>query len=158
MNELVYRPFTEADIPAARALMRKGYAFIAQYEGFTPEQIERSMATRHSEEAWRDYVATYEHRGVWLGGELVALGVLREDEGRFLYVDPAMHGRGIGRRMMQWAFERVLEKGYACMRITAWRSGMPYYFRYGFQVTSEEKVPQGPLKGHPYVWMERELP
>ncbi len=97
-RKTVYRPLTEADIPDIRALMRTGYAFVAQCEDFTPEQLEGAMATRDSEAAWRDYVRTHKHRGAWLEGILMGVCILHADERIFLYVPPTLHSWGIGRK------------------------------------------------------------
>lgn len=157
MHGIKLRSFTHDDIPQARALMRLGYEFVAREEGFTSEQIEAAMAGRHSEEAWQEYIDTHTHLGAWLGEELAALGVLRGNEGRFLYVHPRSHGQGLGRTLLEWAEETIRAAGHTCVCITAWPSGAPYYERFGYRIVENCCVQEGPMAGRMYVRMEKGL-
>jgi len=153
----VQRPLTQADIPAVRGLMQAGYAYVGQSAGFTARQIEGAMARRHSAAAWGDYLQTYTHCGVWQDVELLAVCAVHEDEGCFLYVQPAAHGRGIGTALLRWAARQIRDGGHAHMRLSAWPSGIAYYQRFGFCVIEWCAVPEGPMAGHPYARMACDL-
>jgi hypothetical protein len=58
-------------------------------------------------------------------------------------VDAAMRGRGIGRRLMHFALQAVVE-GRAC-RLVATQEGLPLYGKLGFRVVGEISQHQGTL-------------
>jgi ribosomal protein S18 acetylase RimI-like enzyme len=88
-----------------------------------------------------------------VGKMLAAVYVeLRGDRGYFgmLAVDPAMQGRGLGRKMIEAAEDHCRNVGcrYMDIRVLSARQGLPSYYRqFGYEVTGKEEFrPSRPLK------------
>ncbi|HHT27884.1 MAG TPA: GNAT family N-acetyltransferase [Firmicutes bacterium] len=60
-----------------------------------------------------------------------------------LAVLPAHRGKGWGGRLLQAALEQARKQGYAQVKIHAQVHAVPFYKRYGFQVTSKEFLEAG---------------
>ncbi len=75
-----------------------------------------------------------------------------------LYVDPDLHGKGLGKLLLHEVFKRVKEKGGDIVELNVNRHNKAkgFYEKFGFKVNREEDIPIGKYWMNDYV-MEREL-
>jgi len=123
---VVIRPYVPADQPAVLALFRKNTP-----AWFSPE--EEADLTHYLEHEREEYfVAEVDHQLVGCGG------INFTDEGTVArlswdMVDPAHHGTGIGRQLVQWRLKAIRVRP-EIHRIIVRTSQMasPFYARLGF--------------------------
>jgi len=106
-----------------------------------------SNEVRFVEDAWPD---TF-HLGMQAGapeGQLVAVATLlprptpwreraRAVQLRGMAVDPTWQGRGVGRRLLEHAMDRLRAQGYTVLWANARDTAIPFYERLGLEVVGE---------------------
>ena len=95
-----------------------------------------------------------------IGRKLVGVGVIgrRREAGHIdlLFVEKAMHGRGIGRGLVERLLRIARQNNPADERVTvnATRFALPFYSRVGFKPTGEERVMGGIIATPMEIWFE----
>jgi GNAT superfamily N-acetyltransferase len=135
-NQTSLRRATQADGDAIAALTEAAYAKYIPLIGRQPQPMTadyRQMAAEHP--IWLLY----------LGDELAGLLVLEfEAESALIYsvaVRPDLQGRGLGRRLLEWAEEQALRAGYRKIRLYTnehFVRNIELYRRVGYQETGRE--------------------
>ena len=141
----VYRPARAGEETAVSNLVARSFnEFIAP--DFSEEGIEeffkyanpRSLARRSGN---NHFVLVAE-----IEGEISGMIEIREmNHISMLFVDKALHGKGIGRELFQLALERIKSEEFLPESVTVHSSrfAVPFYERLGFTKTSEEKIVNG---------------
>lgn len=86
----------------------------------TPENLEVNLSEK--------YALVLKRRG-----EVVATGALNGSEIVTVFVKPELHGRGIGRKIMQALEKRALELGYESVEIHSSITAVEFYEKQGYQ-------------------------
>jgi diamine N-acetyltransferase len=142
------RPAELSDVPALASLTAR--VFAATYgAALRPEARERYLALRCApEQMSAELRAPCQSTFVaWVAGQLLGYGVLapspppacvvgpRPLELRTLYVDPAQHGRGIGRTLLAHSAQIAAQQGYGTLWLCVWEQNArarAFYARAGF--------------------------
>lgn len=106
-----------------------------------------------------DYAARIERDEVWLVGEVEAVLVLVPGDG-YLLVDnvavrPDVQGRGIGHRLLAFAEDRAIARGYRELRLytnVKMTENRALYASLGYEEIEGEM-----LEGRTLVWMRKSL-
>lgn len=100
----------------------------------TPGAFRRTL----SDPAYRYHVAV-------LSGRVVGVVGVRDDTHLYhLFVDPSLHGRGLGRLLWAHAFGVARENGAAGpFTVNSSRGAVPVYERFGFRATGPEVQKDG---------------
>ena len=146
-----YKPLTEADQPTLYALMHRIYPPV--YAPFWPDDgawyLESQYGSTHFTHELQHSSADY--RFVLLDGAPV--GIVRllyatpcpDRPGRpacklhRLYLDPTIHGRGIGKAAMQWCIDRARRSGAELLWLEAMNTAeeaLGFYRSMGFAITA----------------------
>lgn len=130
------RPFRKEDAKAASAIMWANKEF--NYDGeatrealrrySTPENIIKKSKDRHY------FVAE-------MDGRIVGIGGYQDNELKTFFVKPDMHGRGIGKALIENAMDKIREKRYKEMVVQSSEHAEKFYEKYGFRRTEKKKVP-----------------
>jgi len=130
VSDFTVRPAVDSDVPGIRRL-------VAQYA------VHHILLDR-SEEDIRHYLKNFSVavRGDTVIG-CVAVRAFGSDlfEVRSLAVDPACHGCGIGRAMVEWKIARMREE-LPLFRLFALTLTPGFFQRLGFAVTDKEQFPE----------------
>lgn len=147
-----------ADVPALTELMR--FTFSDTFRHYPPEELARYLEEHYGEEDTRRLLG-HPHRRTWVaeaGGALIAYAVAGEADlphpsvdarsGQLhrLYVHPAHHHAGLGRRLMELALGWLEEQGRSPIFIGVWEGNArarAFYARYGFHPVGEYPYPVG---------------
>ncbi len=90
-------------------------------------------------------------------GQVIGFASWRRDDLVSLFVDPAHHGRGIGRALFDACENDAAENGHGLRRLTATLNAVSYYEARGFrQLRESYRVNQG--QRIPHIEMTRDLP
>ena len=92
-------------------------------------------------------------------GQLLGYAVLDADSGEVeaVFVDPAWHGRGIGRILLDALEADARAAGIEHLFLSASLNAVPFYERAGFIAVREELYPHRSGIGIPSVFMEKVL-
>ncbi len=141
---LVIRRASEADIPTIRALADQIWR--AYYPGIiTVEQIDYMLGWMYSPEAIRgELAAGVVYELAWLAGEPVGFlahefdPAARQMKLHKLYLQPALHGRGLGRAMLENVLQSAQAAGATVVFLQVNKQNVRAiraYERAGFRIT-----------------------
>lgn len=112
---------------------------------YSPEQIEKFAAVKYTEDRWEhsinnDYHIVVEKDGVVEG--MCHAKVHENGEGEIvgLYFTDKVIGRGIGRKVMEFAFEYMKEHKAKKFFLNGTITAKPFYEKMGFQVVEKKKA------------------
>ncbi|QPC81451.1 GNAT family N-acetyltransferase [Phototrophicus methaneseepsis] len=91
-----------------------------------------------------------------LEGQVVGMGMLLESEIKRVYIDPAYHRQGIGRRVMAALEDVAREQALPSIRIEASLNGIPFYEQLGYVQQEIEIFRLGEVEFH-YMHMLKTL-
>jgi len=139
---------TEADVESVSRVVSAGYAYLAEREGYSTDQVARLQAERASvagvrswPSQWRCFVAE------WKGGVVGVLAVDRDDVAE-LWVHPAYHRRGVGTALFVKAQQSIAEQGYSALTVHCAGSSMqPFYAAMQCTAAGTRRCSSGPLAG-----------
>ncbi|MBI2929901.1 MAG: GNAT family N-acetyltransferase [Verrucomicrobia bacterium] len=141
---LVIRRASEADIPTIRALAEQIWR--AYYPGIiSPEQIDYMLGWMYSREAiCRELAAGVVYELACLAGEPVGFlahefePATRQTKLHKIYLQPALHGRGLGRAMLEKVLDSAHAAGAAVVYLQVNKQNLRAiraYERAGFRIT-----------------------
>lgn len=140
---LTVRRAVEQDVDRLVTIARR--AWLSAFTGHAPEALIAWWRAADREPAWYarywpDMIVAEE------AGSLVGLAQPAADEVNGLWIDPAWQGRGIGRRLLRAAEDRIGEMGYG----RAWLTCSGFNPRAaGFYRTCEYRLEREVVKPHP---------
>ena len=135
------------DLPQIESLVEAAYAKYVPRIGMRPIPMDD------------DYAARVERSEAWVLGDVDALIVLVPDE-EWLLVDnvavrPDVQGRGLGRRLLAFAEDEALRRGYRELRLYTnekMTENRALYARLGY-----EEIDRETITGRHAVWMRKRL-
>jgi ribosomal protein S18 acetylase RimI-like enzyme len=141
---MLIRPITEADIPAAAALLRRAAEEFILHES-TPQNAARFLAEQGEDGLRRFIAAGYVYHVALVDGELAGFIGIRERSHIYgLYVDKRWQRRGIARRL--WDTARAVALAGAAgthpgeFTVNASNYAVALYEAFGFERTAPTQV------------------
>lgn len=131
------RPARPSDAEALTGIARAAKASWGYPEDWLREWEPQLTFTPEYVEAHTVLVATDDDRPIGV----IALQATAEPEIAHLWVTPAAHGRGIGRRLVERAAEHASTRGWASLRIESDPGAVPFYRRMGAVCVGEVAAP-----------------
>lgn len=158
MGQLTIRDMREQGCAEVSRVVCASFGWAARREGHAPEQIARYFAQRGCREAIREQFTEYRCLVARRGESIVGMAAVKANELTKLYVDPRLHGQGIGRALFA-AAERIIRQGGHGELVlgAAFRSCIPFYEAMGMSVADEGRISSGPLEGRPRAYMVKRL-
>lgn len=161
-DALTLRPIRDADIDAVRRLQAESFAALATGD-HTPAQIAAHVALIMAP----DYAGELLSNNILVAeapdGRLVATaGWCRvpDDDGaarlRKVFVDPALAGQGIGRRMVEAAEDSARAAGFRRFRVRSNANAERFYARLGYRATGKGDMPAPGGATLPVVFMAKD--
>jgi ribosomal protein S18 acetylase RimI-like enzyme len=152
-------PMVEADHAEAAALLAACFEWLADREGFTPQEREflvgnrSSVATLREESRDRPHLVARDTNGSILG-----MAAIRENELARLYVHPRCHGRGVGKALFEAAEELIRRAGYAEMTVAALvDSAADFYGARGMHETGRQPYEPQIFRGREVVILAKPI-
>ena len=142
------RPVREQELPKAMDLCWRVF-----------QEFEAPSYPPEGTEAFQSYLTNAEKRnhlivyGAWEGEALLGVLAAEEEQIALLFVEPAVHRRGIGRLLFQ-AFLR--ESGLRQVSVHSSPYAVEAYRRLGFLPTAEEQHSPDGIRYTPMVWRKSE--
>lgn len=151
------REMTEKDLPKVAALLAESYAFLAEKEGFSKEQLEALVRERGSLEALRSQMDEY--RFMVLDKESVLSGVLamKGNEITKLFVRCDEMRAGIGTMLFEIAQRAAARGGYDALVVGTTGHAVPFYRAMGMEVEETREAAGGPLAGWKIAVLKKPL-
>ena len=151
------RRMTLRDVPAVRSVVRAGYEFLSEKEGFSPKQRRRLQEERCSAE-WIEKQFMRCHSFVAVSGKEI-VGVVAVDGAEIaeLFVAPSHHRRGIGARLFREAELAIADSGHNRLEVSTTGYAVPFYEAMGAKVTGPDIVLDGPLAGWHCTCLSKDL-
>lgn len=143
------RPASQRDIPALERLLRE--SFTSSYAHFMPAPFVRDW--QMGDEPNRLLRRVLNDTGVAMINNAPA-GFVTCKDGFLteLWVAPHMKRRGVGTMLLQWAEERMLDRGHDTVSLSCYArntAGLTFFRRMGFSITSRfrsRRVAGGPVE------------
>jgi GNAT superfamily N-acetyltransferase len=133
------------------------YHWVAERDGFTPDQVQRLIAARGTVATLRDEAQRQAYFVASNGRTVVGIAALHHNEITRLFVDPARHGQGVGRLLYEMAEHTIREAGYPELILGAFQAAVPFYEAMGMSVEARRIAIAGPLAGHTVTVMRKRL-
>ncbi|MEL7444289.1 MAG: GNAT family N-acetyltransferase [Pseudomonadota bacterium] len=136
MVDLELRIPAESDLPAISELCLRSKA----YWGYDPDFIDacRDELTLRSKDLTSTSVKIALYEDKITGVVQLAIDGPKA-ELRKLFVEPRWIGKGIGKRLLEWARLQARSKGAASMVLTADPDALPFYQAMGFEKIGQER-------------------
>ena len=135
MPSLVVRPMHDADCERVSAVLRACFRWVGERESLTPRQLEYLLGERSSQATIRAEASVRPHLVACIGEAIVGMAAVNGQELARLYVDPAFHRRGIGRRLFDAVEEMIRAQGFGEMRVGALaEDAKAFYLQMGMQI------------------------
>ncbi len=152
------RPITESDLDAVAAIIVRNWdEILPRYHSSRVVSKFRNHASPESLRAqmvWKRIFVVETDERVVATGALADFG--SPDNPRHsvsnLFVDPGLHGQGIGTRLIQHLFEVAFAQGIDFLHVPSTRNAVPFYRKVGFV----EDVEQPDLEDE-ITWMTRRM-
>lgn len=151
-----YRKANESDAEALVLLINR--AFVVERPFFTTERTDLA----ETRDLFKKGTFILAEDGATMAG--CNYVELRGDSGYFglLSIDPGYQGRGLGRKLVEWAEDLCRRAGCSLMqiRVLNHRTELPpFYAKLGYTTARVEEVDQAPTARLPYhfIVMEKEL-
>ena len=135
---MTIRPATAADVPAITALVEAAFARYVERIGVRPAPMDDDHAA---------YVARGEQWVMASDGRVVgAIVLIARDDHLFVEnvaLDPGLHGRGLGRRLLAFADDEARRRGLPELRLytnVAMTENLAIYPRLGYAETGRAQI------------------
>ena len=150
--ELVIRFADLDDIPTIGYLAQQIWP--STYgEILTPEQLDYMMEMIYSPDSLNEQITQLHHQFLMAELDEEAVGFasysITEDEAVYklhkIYVHPKTQGLGVGRALLDFVIEQILENGASTLRLNVnrYNKARQFYEKLGFSVTKEEDIEIG---------------
>jgi citrate lyase synthetase len=146
----------ETDLISVRKLIHKTIesCYSAYYDTpvvqFIKEFYNNENITEHAKNG---YMLVY-----FIDGKVVGTGSLNEHRINGLFVDPALQGRGIGRRIMYSLLCEAEKQSLKILEVQSTPGSVIFFERNGFQTVTEEMIWVENIFPMPLNLMEKRLP
>ena len=152
------REMTRRDVPAVRRIVRAGYEFLADEEGFSARQRRRLLEERCSAE-WIGEHFMRCHSFVAISGDGI-VGVVAVDGAEIaeLFVAAPLRRRGIGARLFRKAEQVIADNGRPSLEVSTTGHAVRFYEAMGARVICNDLVIDGPLVGWRCTCLSKDLP
>lgn len=144
-----FRPYTETDLDAVRALQARSFAELAGHH-HTPEQIAAHVALIEDAEygaelARNNLIVACEASGAIVGsaGWCAQEGEPGTARIRKVFVAPRTAGTGLGRRLVERAEEDAQARGFERFFVRANANAEGFYARLGYAAVERGVMPAG---------------
>lgn len=141
MPAVTIRTATKAEVGAIAHLIERTVR-ISNAPDYEPATIESIVANFTPERI----VEKMPERDVFVGlnaGVLVGTVSLGGDKLHSLFVDPSWHGKGIGRRLVDFLEAHAASQGLAVLRVSSSITARPFYQKLGYELLALEQRPGG---------------
>jgi ribosomal protein S18 acetylase RimI-like enzyme len=151
------RPMHQEDMQAVSDVLCSCYRWLADREGYTPEQVNFLLHQRGSLETVRResreqlYLVASQH------GAIVGMVSVSGSEVTKLYVSPSHHHRGIGAALLRAAASAIAESGFGTMSLGTTPSTVPFYESLGMSIARTRRPSRGPFTDRDVVVMTMAL-
>ena len=154
---MTIRGMTAADEEAVSDLLCACYRWIAEPEGYTEEQVGFLLSQRGSLETVRRESRGQQYLVARRGTSLLGMVAVSGDQITKLYVDPACHGKGIGRALFEAAVETARAAGFKRIFLGTTPATVPFYEALGMRVGGQKNHTSGVFSGRRTMLMEKAL-
>jgi len=89
---------------------------------------------------------------VAISSEVVGTACLYEDSVRKVFVDPGLHGKGIGRRLMGRIEQTAVSRGLSVLKVQSSVGADGFYRKLGYSYVGEKEV-----EGEPFILLQKRL-
>jgi ribosomal protein S18 acetylase RimI-like enzyme len=158
MHGVTLREMTREDVPEVSRVVCAAFSWAAQREGLPAEEIESYVTGRGSVESIEKESNDCTFWVAVTDGQLCGAVAAYENEITKLYLLPALHGQGIGRRLFELAQRCIAEGGYA--ELTAWAAfdvAIPFYEKMGMETAGRKYDLLGKTRGRNTMCMKKSL-
>lgn len=146
----------ETDLISVRKLIHKTIesSYTAYYDTPVVQFIKEFYNNENIiEHAKNGYMLVY-----FIDGKLVGTGSLNEHRINGMFVDPALQGRGIGRRIMYSLLSEAEKQNIKVLQLQSTPGSAPFFEKSGFTTITEETVWVENTFPMPLNLMEKRLP
>jgi ribosomal protein S18 acetylase RimI-like enzyme len=159
MNEqtVEIREMRDIDLPRVSQIVCAGYRWLAGRAGFTPEELDRLVSRRGSEQAIRSQSLEYRFLVASKADLVVGVVAIKKNEVTKLYVDAEFHRQGIGAALFRAAEEIIEQDGHKELFLGAFPSSVPFYEAIGLRISSTQVKHCGLLAGRQCAIMKKTL-
>jgi len=151
------RQMTESDDEAVCRISAACYHFAAQVHDFTEQQVDLAL----QEHCTRQHVSSLRTNGnalvAELDGQVVGAIITSDNIIQALFVDPAIHRKGIGRVLFQNAEESIARAGYPTLTLRTRPFAVPFYLAMGMKCDGYWHPQEGPLAGLELTVLEKNM-
>jgi len=151
------RPMTQEDMQAVSDILCSCYRWLADREGYTPEQVDFLLHQRGSLETVRRESQEQLYFVASLHGAIAGMVSVSGNEVTKLYVRPSHHRRGIGAALLRAAASAIAESGFGVMSLGTTPSTVPFYKSLGMSVARTRRPSGGPFTDRDIVVMTMPL-
>ncbi|MFQ5630952.1 MAG: GNAT family N-acetyltransferase [bacterium] len=135
---------TEEDIPRICEILYASYRWLAEREGFSPDELKGLIETRGSEETVRNESKSELYLVACKNRTIAGMVSVKENEITKLYVDPAHFREGIGAALFCAAEKHIAANKYSEMTLVAiGETPVPFYEAMGMSVIGYKKDHSG---------------
>lgn len=127
------RKFKKADLPAVKKLLHRAFR-ITLSKFYNQKYVEKNI-NKYNDEGILMRAKNFDiHVAEDLANKKI-LGVVGffKDELRTFFVDPAYHGRGVGRKLFDKIKKRAAAAGYNKLWVSSSLYAVPIYKKFGFK-------------------------
>jgi len=151
------REMTEADLENVAGLFEKAYTYLAEQEGFTPEQRENLIRDRGSVEALEQQMREYRFYVLVKEGLLKGVMALKGHEITKLFIDPSEIGSGLGSLLFEAAQRTIARAGHDVVVVGTTGHAIGFYLGRGMEITGTRTAEVGPLRGWEITVLKKQL-
>jgi GNAT superfamily N-acetyltransferase len=151
------RQMKEDEINTVSELLCACYRWLADREGYTPEQLEFLVHKRGSPETVRHESRKQLYLVACIGGAILGMASVSGNEVTKLYVEPGSHGQGIGAGLLAAAETAIRRAGFDRMFLGTMSGAVPFYEAMGMTVSGTKRPSSGPFGDREVVLMAKSL-
>jgi len=154
---ITVRKMEKEDIAAVSDILCACYQWLGVQEKYTDAQIEWLCSDRGSIRT----VETESQTQRYLVGidDDTVIGMAAVDGNRItkLYVDPAFHGRGAGKMLLEAAEQALRQQGFEELELGATESARPFYLKMGLAIVEFQPYRNDIFPGRKVAIMKKRL-
>ena len=149
------RRMESEDTAAVSEVLCSCYRWLAEREGYTPEQVAFLLEKRGSEDTVRTESSEQLYLVACVDGALAGMVSVGGNEVTKLYVEPGRHGRGVGTELFEAAESVIREAGSDRMLLGTTPGTVAFYESMGMTVAGTRRPTGGPFTDRDVVIMEK---